>query len=257
MVDRVDQALRAQLGLPLGLADSRVHVLDPCTGTGSYLTAVLDRIVTTLQAQGGDGLVAAEAKQAALSRIHGFELLPAPFVIAHLRIGIALQSLGVPLNAKTGERASVYLTNGLTGWADGTEHPTLPFPEFVAERDAADAVKRDQPILVVLGNPPYNGFAGVSGRAEGGLAEPYKAGLAENWDVTKNKLDDLYIRFFRIAERPHRRADRQGHHLLRHQLLLARRPLSRRHARAAACRVRRHHHRPPQRRQPRDWQEDP
>jgi hypothetical protein len=201
MVDRVDRALRAQLGLPLGLADPKVHVLDPCTGTGSYLTAVLDRIVTTLTAQGGDGLVAAEAKQAALSRIHGFELLPAPFVIAHLRIGIALQRLGVPLNASTGERASVYLTNGLTGWVDGSEHPVLPFPEFVAERDAADAVKRDQPILVVLGNPPYNGFAGVSGREEGGLAEPYKAGLTENWDVTKNKLDDLYIRFFRVAER--------------------------------------------------------
>ena len=79
--------------------------------------------------------------------------------------------------------------------------PTLPFPEFVAERDAADAVKRDQPILVVLGNPPYNGFAGVSGREEGGLAEPYKVGLTENWDITKNKLDDLYIRFFRVAER--------------------------------------------------------
>jgi hypothetical protein len=201
MVDRVDQALREQLGLPLGLADPKVHVLDPCTGTGSYLTAVLGRIVTTLKAQGGDGLVAAEAKQAALSRIHGFELLPAPFVIAHLRIGIALQRLGVPLNASTGERASVYLTNALTGWGVGSEHPTLPFPEFTAELDAADAVKRDQPILVVLGNPPYNGFAGVSGREEGGLAEPYKTGLAENWDVTKNKLDDLYIRFFRIAER--------------------------------------------------------
>jgi hypothetical protein len=106
MVDRVDQALRTQLDLPLGLADPNVHVLDPCTGTGSYLTAVLDRIVINLkEAQGDDGLVAAEAKQAALSRIHGFELLPAPFVIAHLRIGIALQRLEVPLNAKTGERA--------------------------------------------------------------------------------------------------------------------------------------------------------
>jgi hypothetical protein len=201
MVDRVDQALRAQLGLPLGLADPNVHVLDPCTGTGSYLTAVIERIVTTLMAQGGDGLVAAEAKQAALSRIHGFELLPAPFVIAHLRIGIALQRLGVPLNASTGERASVYLTNALTGWVDGSEHPTLPFPEFTAERDAADAVKRTEPILVVLGNPPYYGFAGVSGREEGGLAEVYKVGLTEKWDITKNKLDDLYIRFFRIAER--------------------------------------------------------
>ena len=200
MVDRVDRALRTQLGLPLGLADPQVHILDPCTGTGSYLTAVLERIVTTLREQGGNGLVAAEAKQAVLSRIHGFELLPAPFVIAHLRIGIALQRLGVPLNART-ERASVYLTNALTGWVDSSEHPTLPFPEFVAERDAADAVKRDTPILVVLGNPPYNGFAGVSGRDEGGLAEPYKVGLTETWDITKNKLDDLYIRFFRVAER--------------------------------------------------------
>ncbi|MFE9580126.1 type ISP restriction/modification enzyme [Nocardia sp. NPDC006044] len=201
MVDRVDRALRAQLGLPLGLADSRVHVLDPCTGTGSYLTAVLDKVVATLKAQGGDGLVAAEAKQAALSRLHGFELLPAPFVVAHLKIGIALQRLGVPLDANAGERASVYLTNALTGWGDDDDHSTLPFPEFVAERNAADAVKRDKPILVVLGNPPYNGFAGVSGREEGGLVEPYKFGLADDWDITKNKLDDLYIRFFRIAER--------------------------------------------------------
>ncbi|MGW1295908.1 type ISP restriction/modification enzyme [Streptomyces sp. NPDC002533] len=201
MVDRVDHALRAQMGLPLGLADPNVHVLDACTGTGSYLTAVLDKIVTTLQEQGADGLVAAEAKQAALSRIHGFELLPAPFVIAHLRLGIALQRLGVPLDPSTGERASVYLTNALTGWVEDNDHPMLPFPEFTAEREAAHAIKRDQRILVVLGNPPYNGFAGVSGREEGGLVDPYKVGLAQKWDITKNKLDDLYIRFFRIAER--------------------------------------------------------
>jgi hypothetical protein len=201
MVDRIDRALRELLDLPLGFADPRVHVLDPCTGTGSYLTAVLERIVDTLTAEGGNGLVAAEAKQAALTRLHGFELLPAPFVIAHLRLGLALQRLGVPLEAKAGERAGVYLTNALTGWVETEEHPQLPFPEFVAERDAAEAVKRDQPILVVLGNPPYNGFAGVSGREEGGLVEPYKVGLVENWDITKNKLDDLYVRFFRVAER--------------------------------------------------------
>jgi hypothetical protein len=201
MVDRVDVALREELGLPLGLADSNVHVLDPCTGTGSYLTAVVAKIVATLTAEGGDGLVAAEAKHAALTRIHGFELLPAPFVIAHLQLGLALQRLGVPLDADAGERAGVYLTNALTGWVEGDAHPQLPFPEFVAERDAAEAVKRDQAILVVLGNPPYNGFAGVSGREEGGLVEPYKEGLASTWDITKNKLDDLYIRFFRVAER--------------------------------------------------------
>lgn len=201
MVDRVHHALQTQMELPLGLADPSVHVLDPCTGTGSYLTAVLDKIVATLKEQNGDGLVAAEAKHAALSRLHGFELLPAPFVIAHLKIGIALQRLGVPLDAKSGERASVYLTNALTGWVENSENPMLPFPEFTAEREAAHAIKRDQRILVVLGNPPYNGFAGVSGREEGGLVEPYKVGLARKWDVTKNKLDDLYVRFFRVAER--------------------------------------------------------
>ncbi|MEU2282889.1 type ISP restriction/modification enzyme [Streptomyces sp. NPDC013178] len=201
MVERVNQTLREQLSLPLGLADPNVHILDPCTGTGSYLTAVLEKIVSILQEQSDDGLVAVEAKEAALSRLHGFELLPAPFVIAHLRLGIALQRLGVPLDAATGERASIYLTNALTGWVDGNEHPTLPFPEFVHEREAADSIKRNQRILVVIGNPPYNGFAGVSGREEGGLVEPYKAGLAEDWDITKNKLDDLYVRFFRIAER--------------------------------------------------------
>ncbi|WP_214105064.1 type ISP restriction/modification enzyme [Acrocarpospora catenulata] len=207
MVASVDQALRTRFGLPLGLADPRVHVLDPCTGTGSYLTAILEKIVTTLKACGDDGLIAADVKEAALSRIHGFELLPAPFVIAHLQLGLALQRLGVPLDAKAGERASVYLTNALTGWVEDSDSAKLPFPEFLlfpefaAERNAARAVKRNQPILVVLGNPPYNGFAGVSGKEEGGLIEPYKEGLAHDWNVTKNKLDDLYIRFFRIAER--------------------------------------------------------
>jgi Type ISP C-terminal specificity domain/N-6 DNA Methylase len=200
IVDRVDAALREKLGLELGLADENVHVLDPCTGTGSFLTAVLARIIKTLTDEGGNGLVPSETKRAALTRIHGFELLPAPFVIAHLQVGLALQRLGVPLDADAGERAGVYLTNALTGWVDHDE-AQLPFPEFMAERDAAEAVKREQPILVVLGNPPYNGFAGVSGREEGGLVEPYKEGLATEWDITKNKLDDLYIRFFRVGER--------------------------------------------------------
>jgi hypothetical protein len=200
MVPRIDRALREELGLELGLADENVHVLDPCTGTGSYLTEVIATVVRTLKDRSGDGLVPAEAKRAALSRIHGFELLPAPFVIAHLQIGLALQRFGAPLDADADERASIYLTNSLTGWVAHDQIP-LPFPEFEAERDAAENVKREQPILVVLGNPPYNGFAGVSGRDEGGLVEPYKERLASDWHITKNKLDDLYIRFLRVAER--------------------------------------------------------
>ena len=62
-------------------------------------------------------------------------------------------------------------------------------------------MKQTAPILVILGNPPYNGFAGVSPEEEGELVEPYKRGLAEEWGITKNYLDDLYIRFYRVAER--------------------------------------------------------
>jgi hypothetical protein len=201
MVGRVHQALIDDLGLPLGLADENVYVLDPCTGTGSFLVETIETIARVVNDQYGDSLVGQDVKKAALTRIHGFELLPAPFVIAHMQVGLALDRLGAPLDAALGERAQVYLTNALTGWTENDEHPTLPFPEFEAERDAADAVKRTAPILVVLGNPPYNGFAGVSGIEEGGLVDPYKAGLAREWDITKNKLDDLYIRFWRVAER--------------------------------------------------------
>src|SRR2546430_11820509 len=155
----------------------------------------------TLREQGGDALLGDDLKRAAIERVFGFELLPAPFVVAHLQLGLLLQTLGAPLSDNANERAGVYLTNALTGWAPPTgpkQH--LLFSELEAERDAAEHVKRDVPILVILGNPPYNGFAGVSTVEEGGLVEPYKAGL-QGWGITKNYLDDLYVRFFRIAER--------------------------------------------------------
>ena len=75
-------------------------------------------------------------------------------------------------------------------------------PEFEQERDAAEQVKRATPILVVIGNPPYNAYAGTSpDEEEHGLVEPYKEGLRETWGIKKYNLDDLYIRFFRFAER--------------------------------------------------------
>ena len=95
-----------------------------------------------------------------------------------------------------------YLTNALTGWEPPDKQKArLPFQEFEEEREEADTVKRDKPILVVLGNPPYNGFAGVSPVEEDGLVEPYKEGLVKEWGIKKFNLDDLYVRFFRLAER--------------------------------------------------------
>lgn len=207
-VARVDQVLREELDLPDGLADPGVIVLDPCCGTGAYLVEVLRTIAATLRAKGGDALAASDLKEAALSRVFGFEILPAPFVVAHLQLGLMLQTQGAPLSEPRGERAGVYLTNALTGWTppQGPKRQLSFLAELEEERDAAEHVKRDKRILVVLGNPPYNAFAGVSPEEEQGLVEPYKEGLnkpvaAGGWGIKKFNLDDLYVRFFRVAER--------------------------------------------------------
>lgn len=124
-------------------------------------------------------------------------------MVAHWQVGNLLTNLRATLDPDKGERPSIYLTNALTGWEPPTgPKATLPlFPELEDERDAAEHVKRDVPILVVLGNPPYNAFAGTSPEEEQGLVEPYKDGLITSWGIKKFNLDDLYIRFFRVAER--------------------------------------------------------
>lgn len=117
MVARVDTVLREELEIVDGLADPRVFVLDPCCGTGAYLVEVLRRIGVTLKEQKGElDLAGAELKQAAMHRVFGFEILPAPFVVAHLQMGLFLQNLAVPLDDATSERAGIFLTNSLTGW---------------------------------------------------------------------------------------------------------------------------------------------
>jgi predicted helicase len=179
MVERVDQVLRSELGLADGLADPSVWVLDPCCGTGAYLVEVLACIGRTLRAKGEDALMAEDLKQAAMTRIAGFEIMPAPYVIAHWQVGHALRAAGAPLGPD--ERAAVYLTNALTGWAapheDGAAGAAqtgirFTYPPLADERDEAAKVKQARPILVVLGNPPYNAFAGTAPAEEAGLVNP-------------------------------------------------------------------------------------
>ncbi|NCR38683.1 MAG: N-6 DNA methylase [Microcystis aeruginosa W13-11] len=207
MVARVDRVLREELNIEDGLANPDVYILDPCCGTGAYLVEVLRYITDTLQENGAGALAMALVKKAAIERIFGFEILTAPFVVAHLQLGLFLQSLGVPL-IEDSERVGVYLTNALTGWQPPDEESKqkiqqlqLNFPELNKEREAADEVKRGKPILVILGNPPYNAFAGTSPTEEAGLVEVYKQGLISDWGIKKFNLDDLYVRFFRLAER--------------------------------------------------------
>jgi hypothetical protein len=203
MVARVDRVLREELDLADGLADPNVYVLDPCCGTGSYLIEALDRIAATLRAKGGDALTAQEIKHAVMGRVFGFEILPAPFVVTHLQLSLLLQSLGAPFSEAKKERAAVYLTNALTGWEppDGSKPQLLlAFPELLQERDAAERVKQATPILVILGNPPYNGFAGVAVAEERDLSQAYR-GAKRAPKPQGQGLNDLYVRFYRMAER--------------------------------------------------------
>ena len=207
-VARVDRVLREELDLPDGLADPNVIVLDPCCGTGAYLVEVLRQIARNLREKHDDGLIGHDVKQAAINRVFGFEIMPAPFVVSHLQLGLMLQAEGAPLSQKKGERVGVYLTNALTGWEPpkGPKQKIMAWAELQDERDAADRIKCEKKILVVLGNPPYNAFAGVSPEEEQGLVEPYKKDLnkppiAGGWGIKKFNLDDLYVRFFRLAER--------------------------------------------------------
>jgi hypothetical protein len=210
-VRAVDRLLRDELGGDRGYADEKVIVLDPCCGTGAYLIEVMKCVAEQLESEGAEALMGQALLDAATRRLLGFEILTAPFVIAQLQMFLILSELGAKPTAT--HRPAVFLTNALTGW-DGPEQMKLHFPELQAEYDAAHAVKHSSKIIVVIGNPPYNRFAGVPLAEEADLVDHYKGirrddkgkqvGTSElytRWGIRKHLLDDLYIRFFRLAER--------------------------------------------------------
>jgi len=203
MVSRVDEALKNELGIADGLADDNVVVLDPCCGTGAFLVEVIRHIDQTLKARPQDALGSSDLKTAVLGRLFGFELLSAPFVVAHLQLGLLLSSLGAPM--ADGERAQIFLTNALTGWHEpDAEQLKIELPGLRLEKEAAEKVKHEQKILVILGNPPYSGFAGIAMGEERELSEAYRQKTKANADVPKPEgqgLNELYVRFFRMAER--------------------------------------------------------
>ncbi|MBI3960852.1 MAG: N-6 DNA methylase [Chloroflexi bacterium] len=198
MTARVDRALREELGIADGLADPRVTVLDPCCGTGAYLVSVMRLIYRRLSQRNGPALAGQQTAEAVRTRLFGFEILPAPFVVAHLQIGMLLAGeMRAPL--RTDQRAGVYLTNALTGW-DPDIQPTLSQNILAQEYEAALGVKQESQILVVLGNPPYSGYAGLAMDEERGLVDAYRR--TEQAPPPQGQgLNDLYVRFFRMAER--------------------------------------------------------
>ena len=148
----VDELLTDRLGKPLGFADPGVVTLDPAAGTGAYLLGVIERALDRVEAEQGAGAVAGQATQLA-GNLYGFELLVGPYAVSELRVSRALGDRGASLPAGG---TQLYLTDTLE--SPHAEPPQLPlFLHPIAEQRAkALDVKRTVPVLVCLGNPPYD-----------------------------------------------------------------------------------------------------
>jgi predicted helicase len=190
-VRRIHYLLKTELNRPRGLADPDVFILDPCYGTGAYLLEIARCIAEQAKADGDDDTLALELSQAFRTRVMGFEILTAPFAIAQLQLYLLLQPFGAKL--KKTDRLAIFLTNSLSRWHDSGD-VKLNFPEMRDEYDASQAVKQKTRIIVVLGNPPYDAFAGVAQAEKAELVAHYKGvELAIEIDrkTKQTKLDEF------------------------------------------------------------------
>jgi len=231
IVRSVDHLLQERFGCADGLADyskaryvnnagqeqekHRVLVLDPACGTGSFLYAVIDHIREHYRSTGQGGMWRAYVKEHLLPRLFGFELLMAAYAMAHLKLGMQLAALDLPEPGQadwaypfdTGERLGVYLTNTLE--PGEIQAPTMfgPMRELTKEASAAVGVKRDMPIMVVLGNPPYLGSSANASKKDGeltwigALIEDYKKVDGVHFgERSRNWLQDDYVKFLRFGQ---------------------------------------------------------
>lgn len=160
IVRSVDALLRTTFKKPLGLADEKTIILDPATGTATFLHAVFQQIYDTIADQGMGGMWNNYVATKLLPRVFGFELLMAPYTVAHLKMGLLLEQLGYKFQSN--ERLGIFLTNTLTDAPTGQQ--ALAFANYIAEEgQAANKVKHDMPVMVVLGNPPYSGVSANQG----------------------------------------------------------------------------------------------
>jgi type I restriction-modification system DNA methylase subunit len=159
MVRSVDELLKDKFNKPLGIADPEVMILDPACGTGTFLLWIFqlihkrfqespEALTEGLEDKSWSGYV----KERLLPRVFGFELLMAPYAIAHLKLGLFLEETGYQFDS--GKRLGVYLTNALE---EATRKSEVLFEEFIAEEsNQAATIKQNEPIMVVVGNPPYS-----------------------------------------------------------------------------------------------------
>lgn len=229
IVRGVDEILRTEFGLKDGLADTTtwgemqkrhagltipagvrpaepfVQILDPATGTGTFLVEVIDRIFGTMRAKWKregrseremSGLWNDYVPRHLLPRLHGFELMMAPYAIAHMKIGLKLTE--TKYTFLSSERARIYLTNTLEEPKDFSGYFEQMAPALAHEAQAASRVKQSTPVTVVLGNPPYSRDSLNQGAWITGLMERYKTTVRTE-EIQLQALSDDYVKFLRVG----------------------------------------------------------
>jgi len=199
IVRAVDDILKTRFGKPWGLADSSVKILDPAAGTGTFLYFVIqqihDEVVHTRHQAGGWPQKSKEL----LGRIFGFELLMAPYVVSHLKLGLLFNELGAPLEGQN-ERLQVYLTNSLEEGVTRAEH-LAGLGHYIAEESSDAAyVKKNQDIMVVMGNPPYSATSSNTGEWITDLVKDSYYPKDEIREHNPKLLLDDYIKFICFGE---------------------------------------------------------
>jgi len=225
IVRSVDWVLRDRFGLLDGLADRsevagtteegtkvspRVLVLDPAAGTGTFLREVVSHIREDLTRRGLAGAWESYVPRHLLPRLFGFELLMAAYTICHLKLALAIGDGSRRFKPPPGERLGVFLTNTLLDahQADGQTPPMFAH-EIAREASEANAVKRDRPVMVIIGNPPYSGHSANQGKwiadlLRGRIAEDPHSYFSVDGRPLKERntkwLNDDYVKFIRFAQ---------------------------------------------------------
>ena len=209
IIRAVDYILQKEFKLADGLADTsklpnglhRVQVLDPAVGTGTFISAVIRIIYERLLKTGQKGRWPAYVHHDLLPRLYGFELMMAPYTIAHLKLGMAFKETGF---WNFHRRLGIYLTNSLEkGSLEKSLFTGFGFAESIAEESKeASVIKNEKPIMVVVGNPPYSSVSSNKTEYANSLVEKYKVevGGMERLKERKNWLDDDYVKFISFAE---------------------------------------------------------
>ena len=233
IVRSIDRLLRDRFGLVDGLANTevmkgsdgqpdtpRVLILDPAAGTGTFLREVVSIIRETVHGKGLGGAWDGYVRDHLLPRLYGFELLMAPYAICHLKLALEIAGPEAGFSMPEGERLNVYLTNTLEEAHESASGPLFAH-EIAREAGSADAVKRDKPVMVVLGNPPYSGHSANKGPWIRGLLRGKDGGeqTGSYFEVNGEPLgernpkwlNDDYVKFIRFAQR---RIERTGEGVL-------------------------------------------